>query len=74
MEEKHKGNDQHDPLLRCPRGNAHDREDDGETGSPDGAVVESADYYQSVSGRSDEGVWGFELTHVITGNTNVLRE
>ena len=61
LEEKHNGDGQHDPLLRCPWSNAHDGEDDGEAGGPDGAVVESTDYDQSVSGRSDKGVWATNL-------------
>lgn len=44
LEEHDEGDDQHDPLLRGPRSDAHDGEDDGETSGPDSTVEESTNW------------------------------
>ena len=53
LEEHHEGDHQHNPLLGAPWSNTHDGEDDGETSSPNGAVVESANCDRWVSGQRD---------------------
>lgn len=46
LEEHEEGDDQHDPLLGGPWGDADDGEDDRETSGPDSTVVESTNWGQ----------------------------